>query len=72
MEALKKYEVHAINRSLGQVLTTENELCSITGWHNSDDDYVEPEFATFVTFQFPDGKFGYAILSDFNFQNSNH
>lgn len=69
---LEECDVQAINRSLGQVVTAKNEVCTILGWHNADDDYVDPDIATFVTFQLPNGKYGYAILSDFNDQSISH
>lgn len=51
------------------VITLKDELIEIKGWHNADDDQCEPDDATFVTFQFPDGKWGYVTLSNFNYNS---
>ena len=61
-----EYKVLAVNRGEGKVCVDEGTVLDIAGWHNEDDDYVDPEDATFITFQFPNGCWGHASLKDFD------
>ena len=60
-------EVVAINRTTCMVMLEDGTMLPIQGWHHPEEkDEVDPDVATFVTFQMPNGKWSYAILSDFN------
>lgn len=58
-------EIVAINRDEGKVALDDGTILDIAGWHNSDEGECDPDEATFVTFQLPDGSWTYAMLDWF-------
>ena len=64
---LTEVDVVAINMSTGQVLLDDGAIVPIAGYHNSEEEAEVPaDQAEFVTFQFPNGKWGFALMTDFN------
>lgn len=63
----------AINLGLGKVVLETDEVCDIQSWGNDEEEgECQPADATFVTFQMANGKWAYAIISDFNFNYAAH
>ena len=66
MPDLVEYKVLAVNIGEGKVCVDEGTVLDIVSWHNAEEDNVDPEDATFFTFQFPSGGWGFAMLNEFD------
>lgn len=43
----------------------DGTILDIQGWHDEEGYDCDPEEAAFITFEYPDGKWGLAMLADF-------